>query len=179
MKGVSLHAANRFQLKSFFLKKDQPSADKKESQTNLVQMETIQVLSHDCDPTAQSVTHLLVLAVSAGRVDVEGRGVEAADVGRSFTGRVDHVQLRKQGDVTQVAGVVDRSVAPAADGRTRRLLVLQQLLASELAAGLQLRHEPHFLRIPLRPPHRVLALAEFLLLALQPRQSGQVTGHSI
>ncbi len=125
------------------------------------------------------MTHLLILAVSAGRVDVKGRGVEAADVGRSFAGRVDHVELREQGDVTQVTGVVDRSVAPAAVGRTRRrLLVLQQLLASELAAGLQLRHEPHFLRIPLRPPHRVLALAEFLLLALQPRQAGHVIGHS-
>jgi hypothetical protein len=58
------------------------------------------------------------------------------------------------------------------------LLVLQQLLASELSAGLQLRHESHFLRIALRPAHRVLALAEFLLLALQPRQAGHVVGHS-
>lgn len=36
---------------------------------------------------------LLILAVSSGRVDVQGRGVKAADVGRTFSRSVDHIQL--------------------------------------------------------------------------------------
>jgi hypothetical protein len=129
----------------------------------------------------ESVTHLLILAVSAGCVDVKGRGVEAADIGRAFTGRIDHVKLRKQGDVTQVTSVVHRSVmatASSANGRRRRLLMLQQLLTSELATGLQFGHESNFLRIPFGSPERIFSFAQFLLLTLEPRQSGHVIGHS-
>ena len=114
---------------------------------------------------------LLVLAVGAGRVDVEGRGVETADVGRAFARRVDHIQLGEQGNVAQVTGVVDR---PA--GRRRRLLMLQLLLASKLVAGSQFRQETGFVRMPLGSPQRIFAFAELLLLALEPRQAGNVTG---
>lgn len=103
-----------------------------------------------------NVTHLLILAVGAGRVDVKGRGVQAADVGRTFARCIDHVQLGEQGNVTQVTSVVHRSLA--ANRRCRRLLVLQQL-ASKLSARLQLGHEPDFLRIALSSSHRILAFA--------------------